>query len=130
MYGSEPNDKCKRWSKAERRFLQVDRPCVVKHYNDKMGGVDLLDRFISYYRINARTKKWTVRLVFHMIDFVIAAGWVLHRRYEAGMETPKRDKLDQLAYKTIIADQLLAQEYVNYGVVKMVMWNCLFKRPV
>lgn len=53
-----------------------------------------------------------------MIDFVIAAGWILHRRYEAGIETPKRDKVDQLVYKTEIADQLLAHEHVDYGVVE------------
>lgn len=43
----------------------------------------------------------------------------LHRRYEAGIETPKRDKVDQLAYKTIIADQLLTHEYVDNGAVEV-----------
>lgn len=43
IHGAQPKDRCKRWSKIERRFIDIDRPIVVKHYNDKMGGVDLLD---------------------------------------------------------------------------------------
>lgn len=110
IHGAEPKDKCRRWSKTENRYIEVDRPIVVKYYNDKMGGVYLLDRMISYYRISARTKKWTVRLVFHMFDFVIAAGWIHHRRVEAAENTPKRDKTDLLAYKTDLADRLLQDE--------------------
>lgn len=28
VYGAEPRDHCKRWSKDEKRFIQIDRPIV------------------------------------------------------------------------------------------------------
>lgn len=62
---------------------------------------------ISYYRISARTKKWTVRVAFHMVDFVVAAGWIFNRRVEAASLTPKKDLTDLLSYKTQLATHLL-----------------------
>lgn len=67
----------------------------------------MLDRVMSYYRIKGRTQKWTVRLMFHMIDFVIAAGWIYLRRVQAAEQTPKKDLIDQLDYKIELADRLL-----------------------
>ncbi|XP_030767157.1 piggyBac transposable element-derived protein 3-like [Sitophilus oryzae] len=58
--GMEPTDECKRWSKKDSKYIQVSRPYIVAKYNDCMGGIDLIDRMISYYRIQARSKKWTV----------------------------------------------------------------------
>ena len=71
-FGSDPLDTCRRWSKQDNAYIDVQRPGLVKHYNDKMGGVDLNDRMIAYYRICARTKKWTIRTILHMIDLCLA----------------------------------------------------------
>ncbi|KAJ8939889.1 hypothetical protein NQ318_023229 [Aromia moschata] len=54
-----PVGECKRWSKQDKKFIQVRRPDMVTKYNESMGGIDLVDRMIAYYRINARTNKWT-----------------------------------------------------------------------
>lgn len=56
IHGSDPTDMCRRWCKKERMYIDVSRPNIIKKYNIAMGGVDLLDRIISYYRIDARTK--------------------------------------------------------------------------
>ena len=61
--GAFPCDTCRRWSKEDQAFINVPRPVLIKQYNDKMGGVDLSDRMIAYYRIAARTRKWTIRLL-------------------------------------------------------------------
>lgn len=68
-----------------------------------MGGVNLLDRMISFYRLSSRTRKWTVRLAFHVIDFVVASSWIMRMRYEDMESTPKKDRLDYLEYKTDLA---------------------------
>lgn len=68
--GVLPMDKCRRWCKVQKLYIEVDRPFVVKAYNTEMGGVDFLDRMISYYRIGARTKKWTVRVIMHFLIFL------------------------------------------------------------
>ena len=56
-HGIEPTDTCRRWSKKEKKYIEVKRPMVIKHYNEKMGGIDLIDRMIFLYRLKARTKK-------------------------------------------------------------------------
>ena len=70
--GNQPSDECKRWSKKDSKYIQVKRPYVVAKYNDCMGGIDLIDQMISYYRIRARSKKWTVRVIFHFFDLAMA----------------------------------------------------------
>lgn len=49
----------------------VSLPHILEAYNEHMGGVDFMDTMIAMNRISARTKKWIVRLLFHMIDFVL-----------------------------------------------------------
>ena len=46
-----------------------------------MGGVDLLDAFLSYYRIHVRSKKCYHRLLWHSFDLSLVKGWVLHKRF-------------------------------------------------
>ncbi|CAH2006701.1 unnamed protein product [Acanthoscelides obtectus] len=60
--GIQPSDECKRWSKKDPKYIQVATPYIVAKYNDCMGGIDLIDRMISYYTIQARSKKWTLRI--------------------------------------------------------------------
>lgn len=107
VHGAEPTDVCRRWSKKEKRYVDVTRPHVIKVYNECMGGVDMLDRMISFYRINARTKKWPVRVMFHMIDFVVAAGWLERRRKDNVEGTARKDRFDYLDFRSDLAYKLL-----------------------
>ena len=50
-------DKVERWSKKDKAYINVDRPEIIKYYNDFMGGVDLMDCLISYYSMMFRTKR-------------------------------------------------------------------------
>ncbi|KAI5709629.1 hypothetical protein M8J76_004584 [Diaphorina citri] len=104
--GMNPLDECRRYSKAEGEHIQVPRPLIVKSYNENMGGVDFLDRVISYYRIMARTRKWTVRLIFHFIDFALAAGWIEYRRAQFALRKPRRLILDYLEFREHIDEFL------------------------
>ena len=105
--GKEPEDICRRWSKKDKVYIPVNRPVAVKNYNSFMGGVDLLDRVISYYRISARTKKWTIRVMMHFLDFAVAAGWIEYRRHQHALNTPKKDVLDYLGFRMDLADYLI-----------------------
>ena len=108
--GIRPEDECRRWSKRDRKFIYVRRPAVVRFYNKSMGGVDLLDRMVSYYRTSARTKKWTVRVMLHMLDVVATNCWI---EYKTGLETSgqgdRKNMLQMMDFKLRLAEQLIEE---------------------
>ncbi|KAK2701538.1 hypothetical protein QYM36_019816, partial [Artemia franciscana] len=57
-----PIDKCQRWDGTTRKYVEVDRPRIVRDYNKSMGGVDLADIFLELYRTDIRSKKWYMRI--------------------------------------------------------------------
>ncbi|XP_046399949.1 uncharacterized protein LOC124166462 [Ischnura elegans] len=97
--GSQPLSTCKRWSKEEKKKIEVPQPYVVKIYNEKMGGVDLCDRFMSYYRCNVRTRKWPVRLFNHFVDLVTVNCWIMNQRHYKKEGTQKKETTSLLDYK-------------------------------
>lgn len=64
-----------------------------------MGGIDFLDRMISYYRISVRTRKWTVRVIMHMFDFAISASWIEYRRNQRLLGTKRKDIMNLSRFK-------------------------------
>nr|XP_015910855.3 piggyBac transposable element-derived protein 3 [Parasteatoda tepidariorum] len=104
QHGKGSVTKCSRWSKKDKQYLEVDCPAIVKNYNDYMGGVDHLDRAISYYRMKNRTNKWTVRVILHMVDFVMSSAWLAYRNK---MRERKKDILDYFAFRLDIATTLI-----------------------
>ncbi|GBL81300.1 hypothetical protein AVEN_143617-1 [Araneus ventricosus] len=46
-----------------------------------MGGIDLCDRYIAYYRCAMRTKKWPVRVFTHFVELAISNCWIMYTRY-------------------------------------------------
>ena len=45
-----------------------------------MGAVDLHDQMMAYYRMAFRSRKYYLRLVFHIIDMCVINSWLLYRR--------------------------------------------------
>ena len=56
--GVDPTISVRRWSSATRNAVCIAQLRMIKSYNKHMGGVDLLDRFLSDYRPRLRSKKW------------------------------------------------------------------------
>ena len=69
-----------RWDRSKKQMVQVDYPNAVKQYNKFMGGVDLLDAYLAYYRTHLRSKKYYLRLFFHLLDLAVVNSWLLYRR--------------------------------------------------
>ena len=55
--GVDPTISVRRWNSATRNAVSIVQPRMIKSYNKHMGGVDLLDRFLSDYRPRLRSKK-------------------------------------------------------------------------
>lgn len=78
--GSEPMTTKRRYSRKEKKYISISSPQAVDVYNKHMGGVDLLDSMLGYYRIHLRSRQWYKRIFFHMIDMSIVNAWLLWRR--------------------------------------------------
>ncbi|CAK9814101.1 PiggyBac transposable element-derived protein 3 [Anthophora plagiata] len=74
----EPIDIVKRWDKKMKKVIDVQRPNVVKMYNQHMGGVDVVDSLIALYRIKIRSRKWYHRIMFHLLDLTVVNAWLLY----------------------------------------------------
>lgn len=92
-------DLAKRWDKKQRKHVEVSRPEIVSRYNGGMGGVDLLDQLISYYRVFIRSKKWTLRIIFHFVDFAICSSWLEYRMDQVKANIPKKQIKDLLKFR-------------------------------
>jgi len=62
----------------EKAKVDVQQPAVIAAYNHQMGGVDLLDRFLSNYRPFMRSKKWWWPLFVNGRNMVVVAAWRAH----------------------------------------------------
>jgi len=50
-FDNQPEDTCQRWDKKQKHYVSDDQ-ILFYEYNNKMGGVDLTGRMISYYRMS------------------------------------------------------------------------------
>lgn len=103
---AEPVHDVKRYDKKEKKYVLVPRPFVIEEYNRSMGGVDLADRLIAYYRISMRTKKWPVRFCFHFVDMAITNSWIEYRQDRIALGMPKKSIMDLLDFKVYIGESL------------------------
>ncbi|KAG5860623.1 hypothetical protein JTB14_037067 [Gonioctena quinquepunctata] len=62
-FGVEPQSSVKRWDEIRREQVEVTCPKVVSIYNKEMGGVDLADQMIEYYRSFFKTKKGSFKVI-------------------------------------------------------------------
>ena len=87
----EPTKKVKRFSQRDKKRIDCVQPFCFYLYNQGMGGVDLLDRFISQYRPSIQAKKWYWPLFLNCIEMLTVAAWRLHVTVQG---SPHLDLLD------------------------------------
>lgn len=105
--GIGTSDTAYRYDKTLQRKITIERPQIVGDYNINMGGVDLMNQMISYYRIFIRSRKWTLRMITHFIDFAIVQSWIEYKKDCQKSEIPKRQRMDLLAFRMRLAEQLV-----------------------
>ena len=74
----EPTKMVKRYSHREKKTISCVQPFCFYQHNQGMGGVDLLDRFISQYRPTIQTKKRYWSLFVNCIEMLTVVSWRLH----------------------------------------------------
>ena len=76
----------RRWSASKKCAVQIPQPQIVANCNKYMGGVDLLDRFLSDYRPRLQSKKWFWCLFSNFLNMLVVAAWRLHKEIVKLME--------------------------------------------
>lgn len=78
--GELPKGKIERYDRKSKQRINIDCPNLVLEYNKHMGGVDLMDSLIGRYHIKIKSKKWYMRLFYHLLDMTLVNAWLLYRR--------------------------------------------------
>ncbi|KAF3837863.1 hypothetical protein F7725_009631 [Dissostichus mawsoni] len=74
--GPDPVQRIQRWDKANKTYVEVERPYIVG-YNKYMGGVDLLDSFTAKYKFPMKSRRWYVDIFWHTIILAVINAWLL-----------------------------------------------------
>lgn len=109
---AHPTTLVKRWDKKTQKMVEVVRPNIVSIYNKSMGGVDLLDSLIALYRTKVRSKKWYLRLFFHMMDMVMVEAWLLYKRDSTNCGVQQKEQLSLMDFKTEVACCLCKEDRI------------------
>ncbi|XP_025407032.1 piggyBac transposable element-derived protein 3-like [Sipha flava] len=83
-------DYVQRYDKKLKQYVTVERPEIVKLYNASMGGVDKSDQMISLYRTFIKSRKWTLRMIFHAFDLVASNSWLQYKKEAEELLLPKK----------------------------------------
>ena len=60
---------------------EIDIPKAVSDYNKYMRGVDIFDQNCSYYIPRLRSRKWYIRVFFHLLEIAINNSFVLYESF-------------------------------------------------
>lgn len=96
--GSGQLETIRRWDKKQKMYVNIERPEIVTAYNASMDGVDKIDQLISYYRTFIRSRKWTLRMIVHAFDLVVANCWLQHLKDADHYNINKRKKKRFVAF--------------------------------
>ena len=78
--GSLPISTVTRYDKTKKEKVPISCPHIVQEYNKHMGGVDLMDSFLGRYHITIRSKKWYLRVFFHLLDLTVINAWIIYKK--------------------------------------------------
>ena len=71
--GQHPiHENTKRYDRKEKKNIIIMFPNVIKQYNKFMGGVDLIDSLLGRYKITLKSRKWYMRIFYHLIQKIVA----------------------------------------------------------
>lgn len=73
------DDTVRRWNKAEKYYIDMTWPTIIKDYNRCMGGVDNTDFLLLLYRTNIQSRKWTLRVLFHFANVAVTNFWLEYK---------------------------------------------------
>ena len=89
-----PVSTAQRWSKSVKKRADVPIPKSFEDYNNQMGAVDLLDQFVSKYRVRSMSKKWQWSCFEWSVNASMTNAWELFR-------TGQKQKIGMLEFQRL-----------------------------
>ena len=76
-------------------------------YNKSMGGMDLANMSLALYGIMVKTRRWYVRVLWHLVDVAKVNGWILYCHHYAQNSLPPKHELSVLKFSTELSEDLI-----------------------
>ena len=102
-----PVSVVRRWNKATKAFIDVQRPHIVDVYNRNMGGVDLLDSLTAKYKFPVKARRWYIYIFWHTITLAVVNAWLLYKRDCAALNKPEKEIKILRRFQSELADSLI-----------------------
>ena len=103
--GKLPENTAKRWNRTLREHIEVSRPHCIQEYNKFMGGVDLSGSHIGRNRIRMKSRKYYMRMFYHILDTAIVNCWLLFKKKNPSVQLTLPQYRRELAYALLTIDK-------------------------
>uniref|UniRef100_A0A3Q3G5T7 Si:ch211-255f4.7 n=1 Tax=Labrus bergylta TaxID=56723 RepID=A0A3Q3G5T7_9LABR len=108
-HAEQPGDTIQQWSRKDKQYLTVTRPSIVREYQSKMSGVELLNKVMANYPMTLRTQKWTIQILMHLTDLALANSWLLYCADHTEQGTQREDLMQYIDFRVAVALAFLAK---------------------
>lgn len=99
--GALPLNNVSRYDKKKKEKIQIPCPKIISEYNAHMGGVDHMDSFLGRYRIRIKSRKWYIRIFYHLLDLAVINAWIIYKKNAKNV--PKKDILNLGTFRNELA---------------------------
>ncbi|XP_059139174.1 piggyBac transposable element-derived protein 2-like [Physella acuta] len=108
--GTDPRNPVSQFEKSKSMYVPVQRPAVIKLYNENMGGVDLHDCCVAKNSYCIKSKPWYMYIFWQTIRMMLVNAWLSYRRVTGLLGYSKRDTMNQRKFQARLATLLIQFE--------------------
>ena len=110
VHSSTGQDNVSR-KKQDGSAVVITAPPVVKDYNNNMGAIDKNDQLKKTYAIDRKSKKWWMRIFFHLLDICRLNSFLVYQqcylRWNSGpVEEDVAPIMDQMKFTSALVKSL------------------------
>ena len=109
----EIDKRKKRGEVIENYREEVQIPRAIADYTMHMRGVDLFDQKASYYSTLLSSKRWYIKIFYHLLDIAVINSYIL---YQKTMLKAQKKPLSHIEYRKEVARGLMRPLRVSLGL--------------